>query len=171
MRKARPFLNKATTLQLYYTFVYPYLGYCNIVWGNAYTTYLSKLVLLQKKVVRIIENVKFRAPTSDLFNKLQILKCQSVYKYQIGQFIYKYTEKLLPPLFAYLFIQRSSIHSHNTRFSSEYAAWEFSIDLTKRSLRHDGIVFWNKLSPNIKKCPSPNSFKFNLKKFLILDQT
>ena len=170
LRKARQFLNKATVLQLYYTFVYPYLSYCNIIWGNAYSTYLYKIVIMQKRIVRIIENTKFRAPTSELFNKLNILKCKSIFKYQVGQFIYKHTENMLPPLFSYLFVLRSSIHNYSTRYNSEYATWPFAIELTKRSLRYDGIVFWNSLSSDIKKCPSHNSFKFNLKKFLILDQ-
>lgn len=170
MRKARPYLNKATAIQLYYTFVYPYLGYCNVVWGNACVSYLSKLLLLQKRIVRIIENVHFRAPTSYLFKKFQILKCRAIHKYQMGQFIYKYTEKMLPPLYSYLFILRSSVHDYPTRFSSFYTPWGYSIDLTKRSLRHDGIAFWNSLSWNIKKSPSLNSYKFNLKKFLIGDQ-
>ena len=125
---------------------------------------------MQKRIVRIIENTKFRAPTSDLFKKLRILKCQAIYKYQVGQFIYKYTENMLPPLFSYLFTQRSSVHNYNTRYKMDYTTWRFSMDLTKRSLRHDGILFWNNLSSNIRKCPTYNSFKFNLKKFLIQDQ-
>ena len=32
--KARKYLNKDTLLSLYYSFIYPYLTYCNQVWGN-----------------------------------------------------------------------------------------------------------------------------------------
>ena len=105
LRKARPYLNESTIQQLYYTCVYPYLSYCNIVWGNAYAVYLTKIVNMPKKIVRMIENTKFRAPTSELFRKLKILKCHCIYRFQVAQFINKYTENLLPPLFAYLFIQ------------------------------------------------------------------
>ena len=167
LRKARPYLNKSTIHQLYYTFVYPYLSYCNIVWGNAYSVYLSKLVKLQKKIVRIIGNTAFRAPTCDLFRNLKILKCPCIYKFQVAQFIYKYSENLLPPLFAYMFTQRSSIHNHNTRGKAQYLPLKFSTALAKRSLRYDGILFWNTLSKDIQKCQSINSFKFNLKRFLI----
>ena len=48
LHKARKFLNKQTLHQLYYTFIYPYLSYCNHVWGNTHSTQLSRLVLLQK---------------------------------------------------------------------------------------------------------------------------
>ena len=167
LRKARPYLNKSTVHQLYYTFVYPYLSYCNIVWGNTYMVHLSKLLIMQKKIVRIIENTKFRAPTEDLFKKLKILKCHCIHKFQVAQFVYKYTENLLPPLFSYLFIQQSSVHNHNTRGNSKYRPWKFSISLSKRSIRYDGITFWNSLSNDIQTCQSLNSFKFNLKRFLI----
>ena len=41
--------DKNTLISLYYTFIYPYLCYCNHVWGNIYITYLDKLYLMQKK--------------------------------------------------------------------------------------------------------------------------
>ena len=36
-------------VNLYYTFIFPYLSYCNIVWGRAANIYLSRIFLLQKK--------------------------------------------------------------------------------------------------------------------------
>ena len=35
LSRARQYLNKNTLTQLYYSFAYPYLVYCNIIWGNA----------------------------------------------------------------------------------------------------------------------------------------
>ena len=39
---------------LYYSLVYPYLLYGITLWGADYHTYLSKLVIMQKKIIRII---------------------------------------------------------------------------------------------------------------------
>ena len=39
--KARKLLDKETLVTLYYTFVYPYLCYCNHVWGNTFVSYLE----------------------------------------------------------------------------------------------------------------------------------
>ena len=41
-------------ISLYYTLIYPYLSYCNIVWGHNFKSYLHNLVTLQKRAVRII---------------------------------------------------------------------------------------------------------------------
>ena len=58
--KASNFLNKNGLMALYYSFVYPYLIYCNHIWGSTYKTNLRRLVILQNKVVRIISHVKPR---------------------------------------------------------------------------------------------------------------
>ena len=34
--KARQYLNKQGMLSLYYSFIYPYLTYCNHIWGSTY---------------------------------------------------------------------------------------------------------------------------------------
>ena len=34
-----------------YSFIYPYITYCNIVWGRAPKIYLSKIHVLQKRLV------------------------------------------------------------------------------------------------------------------------
>ena len=44
--KARNYLNKNSLLTLYYTFVYPYLTYCNHIWGNIYQGNLKHLCVL-----------------------------------------------------------------------------------------------------------------------------
>ena len=36
-------VNKKTLINLYYTFIYPFIIYCNIVWGRAPKIYLSKI--------------------------------------------------------------------------------------------------------------------------------
>ena len=39
---------------LYYSLVYSYLQYCILAWSSTYPTNLRRLVLLQKRIVRII---------------------------------------------------------------------------------------------------------------------
>ena len=52
--KARFCLSKETLVSLYYTFIYPYLTYCNSVWGDLFLYNLNRLHVLQKKFVRMI---------------------------------------------------------------------------------------------------------------------
>ena len=52
--KAGEYFNRNAFLTLYYSFVYPYLTYCNHVWGCTYQAKIKQLFILQKKVLRIM---------------------------------------------------------------------------------------------------------------------
>ena len=70
--KARKVLHKSTLINLYYTFAYPYFIYCNIIWGNTYAITNNKLMVIQKRLIRIVTSSPSRANTGPLFyaNKL-----------------------------------------------------------------------------------------------------
>ena len=58
--KAKHNLNKDALMTLYNSFIYPYLSYCNQVWGCTYSRTLKKLFTLQKLSLRIMFNMKKR---------------------------------------------------------------------------------------------------------------
>ena len=64
---------KQTFMSLYYTFVYPYLMYCNTTWGSAAKVYLNKITVMQKRILRIMFNAKYRESTERLYNETSIL--------------------------------------------------------------------------------------------------
>ena len=43
-----PFVSTKTALLLYFSLIYPYLTYCNIVWASTYHNRLNQLFILQK---------------------------------------------------------------------------------------------------------------------------
>ncbi len=53
---------------LHVSLLQPYLTYCITIWGHTYSTYLSKLHVITKKIVRVINHAEFNAHTSELFN-------------------------------------------------------------------------------------------------------
>ena len=48
--KARNFFKLDTLLNLYYSFIQPYMTYCIEVWGGMSKTYTSSLFKIQKKL-------------------------------------------------------------------------------------------------------------------------
>ena len=64
------YLFKSALRMLYYALVYPYLQYCVTVWGSTYSSNLNRLVLLQKRVIRIIDKQDFGVHTSPIFKEL-----------------------------------------------------------------------------------------------------
>ena len=51
-------------LNLYYTFIYPYLLYCNVIWGGTHVTALAPLIIFRKRIVRLIAVQHFLAHKS-----------------------------------------------------------------------------------------------------------
>ena len=65
--RARRFFNRKTLLNLYHSFIFPYLIYCVEIWGNTADMYLLPLIKLQKKIVRAITFSKYLAHTAAFF--------------------------------------------------------------------------------------------------------
>jgi len=59
---------------IYSSLVLPYLTHCNLVWACNSANKLKSVVVLQKRAVRNIAKVDYRAHTSPLFKKLDLLK-------------------------------------------------------------------------------------------------
>jgi hypothetical protein len=76
LSRARKFLNTVTLRQLYFSFLFPYLSYANIIWGNAAVCHLSPIFKLQKRAIRIIHNIRRRNSTQLSFQTLKIYVCQ-----------------------------------------------------------------------------------------------
>ena len=74
---------------LYYSLVYPYLVYCNGVWGGAYRTITDKLFRLQKKIIRIMFNANYLSHTTPLFFQSKILNVADIHEYLLALYVYK----------------------------------------------------------------------------------
>lgn len=63
--------------QLYFALVHSRLSYCSLVWGTTGKVNLDNLLVLQKKVVRLVENESPRTHAAPLFHKHSILTIQN----------------------------------------------------------------------------------------------
>ena len=54
--------------------ILPYLNYCNLVRASSYKTSLQRIVILQKRVIRIVNKSDYCAHTDPIFKKLNLLK-------------------------------------------------------------------------------------------------
>ena len=81
---------------LYCTIILPYLNYGILAWGNATQTRLNKVLLLQKKVMRMICNAPYRAHTDEFFRQKRILKINDLYRFHLFQFMYQLDRNDIP---------------------------------------------------------------------------
>ena len=87
------------------------------MWGSTYQSNLNRIIILQKKIIRIISKVSFDAHTGVLFKEQEILKFSDIYLYQIGKVMYPFKRGLLPNYFCDMFTLASQVHSYDTRNS------------------------------------------------------
>ena len=144
------------------------MNYGLLAWGNAHQTILDKLLLLQKKALRIICQAGFRTHTDPLFYENRILKVKDLYFFQLGQFMYNYTYDLLPDIFRSMFMKNRSLHQYPTRHSDEYHLPLLRTSFAQNTFLYEGPKYWNSLFDNLKNAPSLNTFKKRLKSFLLL---
>jgi hypothetical protein len=115
LTKASKYLNKATLLMLYNSFVLPYLRYGNIIWGKAASVHVSRLFVLQKRAVRIVCGAHFLAHTNPLFLDNRILKLHDLNTYLCAQFVFKIYHNIFPSAFSLPFHITPLVHPHHTR--------------------------------------------------------
>ena len=167
MSKAKKKLHKPSLITLYYSFAYPYMIYCNQVWGNNYPTIINKLVLIQKKLVRIITCSPYRAHTEPLMYAYKILSSTDINTYLTGTFMYQCIHKDAPELFLNFFSTNSDYHDRDTRHSSDLHVPYGRLDVRKFSIIIHGANVWNSLPNQIKNAQSVHVFKQQFRNYLI----
>ena len=134
-------LNNSSLRILYFSLIYPYLFYCVSVWASTYPSNLKRLITLQKRVIRIMSRSAFDAHTDPLFKNLKILNLESIYKLQIGKFMYQYRSGLLPYSFNDMFLVTHQVHSSGTRSSEFFYLPQCRTNIRKFSISFQGLNF------------------------------
>ncbi len=111
--KLRGIVNHSIMRNMYYSFIYPLLTYGLVIWGHNYKNNLQKIVILQKRALRIINNQPYLAHTDTLFKGSDILKFHDVCTLESLKFVYKFKLGLLPETFCnyFSFVESSTRQS------------------------------------------------------------
>ena len=107
-------------LNVHSTLILPYLNYGILAWGNSARSQLDKLLLTQKRVMRIICNKNRLAHSNQLFYSNQVLKIHDLFHLRLGCFMYQLNQGELPLALSSLFSKNERLHNYPTRQSSFY---------------------------------------------------
>ena len=114
---AKKTLNQKTCIQLYYSFVFPYLSYCTPIWAKSAQSTLWPLYRLQKIAIRIIGGIRKGSSSKPFCKKYSILHLPEIYRLSLSIFMFKFHNSQLPPTFDNLFSPNSDFHNYPTRNS------------------------------------------------------
>lgn len=96
MGRAKFFLSSRELQLLYNALIYPYINYCAVIWGNNYDSNTKRIMLLQKRAVRIIGKKSYLHPTNELFIEHRMLKFSEVVKEQSMLILLRFINDTLP---------------------------------------------------------------------------
>ena len=137
--------------------------YCNIAWASTYRTNLCRLVILQNRIIRIINKSQFNAHTDPIFNDFGILKFNDIHFLQLGKFMYSCKNSSLRPRFNNNFYHSNQFHPNSTRNSQAYRLPYCRTNTKKFSPFFQGPKFFNSFDNEVINSQSLSSFKKKLK--------
>ena len=167
MYRIRDKVDSQSQLMIYITLILPYLMYCCELWGNTFNSRINDIRLLQKRAVRIIDNVSYRDHTSHIFKKYGILKINDLVDLHTCLLMYKASNRMLPQNVQANFSKNQDIHSHNTRKKGELHVSSVNSSLKSMSTNIRGIRIWNQIDYRLRNSTSIAIFKSKLKQNLL----
>jgi hypothetical protein len=140
---------------IYHGLFEPHISYGIIFWGNC--SFTKKVFSLQKRVVRILLNLRPKTSCRKQFIKLNIMTLPSLYIYKLLIFI-KINANLFP----------THTHNHSTRRKNNFDLQRESLALTqvKNQIKPTGLLLYNLLPDDLKNS-NTSTFKIKLKNILI----
>ncbi len=162
--KIRKYVDDATLRMLYYSLVYPHLQYGISTWGNAARTLVSKIFVKQKCVIKTICYQNLQTHSDPLFKKLEILKLEDVFKFQICKLMFKLKSKT-NLVGENSLIKLSNVHTYNTRLANYFIPRKRT-NLGLHSFNTIGPKIWMTIPEELKSLQF-NKFKKQLKQHFI----
>jgi len=140
--------------QLYFAFVHSRITFGIELYVNTCSTYLDKLIKLNNKLLRILQNSPLLVPTRDLYLKYNTLPINELHEHQLLTFVHKFVfhPELLPPVFIRnnYFVFNDQVHQYNTRTKKDLYINSCNTTFGKRDSRFRAASLWNNLPLSLK---------------------
>lgn len=167
--RLRQFYPTKILKSLYYVFIHPYFMYGIEVWYGAPAYVTDKLKILQKRAVRYVNCLEYRAHTQPSFQEMNLLPLDKLYEYCIGVYMFKtitvtdYDPDMYGRLRTFCFQ-----HYHLTRNREQFIIPYFKRSKTQSSIMYSGIIILNKIMSQLNVTTTLPTFKKKLKSTLII---
>ena len=156
MRTVKPMISLSSLRMIYFAYIHSVMTYGIIFWGNS--SYMTKLFMIQKKVIRIMMGLKKRDSCRDSFKEMKILPLCS-------QYIYSLMQHTINNM--HLFTRNTEVHNIGTRQNVNLFPPSTSLTKVQKGAYYSGIKIYNHLPKELKQLSNnQKSFERSLKRFL-----
>ena len=122
--------------------------------GNAFDKHLKILATLQNKAVKLISGTQWRDHVLHL--KLQLLKLNDLYFYEVAKLMHKHKQKILPMALSTFFAPVKAIHTRSTRLASSELNLQlhrYKSQKLQKNVQYQGVKVWNSVLQDMKQLP------------------
>lgn len=167
--KLRWKLSSAVLRILYFAFVYPHLLYGVEVYGNCYRSHIDKLIILNNKLLRIIQNKPMKTHVSQLYRNFDTLPLPELHQFQLLCLVHKYLHcsNKLPAVFSNYFTLNQDVHDYNTRSTGNLHLTRVRTLRGARNIKFKASQLWNNIPDTLKSIQTVRMFKKCLKQYLL----
>lgn len=139
----------------YYALAYSHMSYNIILWGKA--TDINRIFIAQKRIIRLMFNLKNRESCRPVFKKEKILTLTSIYILRCATFVYKNFRS---------FIKNGESHVYPTRGADKICIPKHKTALYEKSPYYSCVKIYNNLPKAVTESKSHNIFTKTLKSYL-----
>lgn len=139
IRKIKMLLPLQNIIEVYYSLVYSHINYNILLWGGSSASH--RLLISQKRIMRLIFNVGQRESCRPFFVRHGILTVPSLYIYRCLQYVRENTNK---------FVRLSSFHNYPTRSQEVLSIPKHETSKYQNCPYYQCIKMYNKLPSNVK---------------------
>ena len=168
LAKLRHSVSTKLMIEIYNALIHSCVRYGILTWGNAADSILSSLQTVINRAIRIITFAPFgRVDVNSLFKDLKVLGVRDTCFMEKSKFIFKLKNDLLPITLANHFESSTTAHSYTLRSSSKRSFFVPRLRSSEKSIQLSSEKLWNKVPESAKLCSSLNTFKREVKSFLL----
>ena len=145
---------------LYYAVVHPHLLYGIEIYANTSKSCLHDLMILNNKLLRIVQFQDIQTRTIDLYKSYNTLPIDCLHDFKILVLMFKFINlrESLPPSFTNYFKLNITVHEYNTRGHKGPHIDTVQTTFGQRCLQYKSGLKWNALPISVKSMPSLNMF-------------
>ena len=169
LAKLRNCLDIETLREVYHALIHSYLRYGITVWGSASQTALDPVKVLVNRAIRIMCFAPSgRIDFKPLFDTLEILNVEQVYKLELGKFMFKKQNNTIPLPIANYFEHRDETQHYKfrARHVPQASTLIYNSSYGARSVQIKSLETWDDIPAYLKASETVISFKRNFKSHL-----
>lgn len=165
LKRIRSQITTKLAYQMYFAHIYSHLFFVNPLWSVGSRDSVNRLFLLQKKVLRIIQNKPPLSPSIDLFSE-KVLPLLVVNEFCLLVLAFKIKHNLIKNNITLQYVR--DIHSHGTRhsLSDNFYVLRHESKYGIADFYRRGLILYNELPDEVKRYSRLSLFKTRLREYL-----